>query len=439
LAWAAFVEGNGEEMEMLMTRYFKQLPKIILQNPASAQTSFLLRCIDYRNSFVETLKGLQKLPLKRFARANTPSITQNFPFFHRSSRDYSEFLQNEEASFATFRKTFGVLFGDEYDITEKAIRAGFLYERGDLEAASEMALSAISGLQLHLAPEVQFCVYMISAAIALGQGNQADTQKALDGAAAMIERHKAYYLEANYQTFISRQKIGDGDIEAAQDWLKYNNSGSPHNQLLFFKLYRYFTTARAYIVVGDYNTAIIFLKKILALSEQYRRPLDIIETKILIAISYWKKGGGMAQNKALKLLESAIQAADEYNYIQVFINEGAEIANMLHRLQKRIAQKDYDGELSASQVKPLYILSLPRAKHSKGLTGGRARENMKFTDRQKEVMHYLCEGLTHKEIAAKMGIKFSSVKSHTILIYKKLDVSNISDAVVKIQELGLLK
>jgi DNA-binding NarL/FixJ family response regulator len=54
-------------------------------------------------------------------------------------------------------------------------------------------------------------------------------------------------------------------------------------------------------------------------------------------------------------------------------------------------------------------------------------------------MSYLCEGLTHKEIAEKMGIKFSSVKSHTILIYQKLDVSNAVDAMIKIQELGLLR
>jgi LuxR family maltose regulon positive regulatory protein len=433
LAWASFVEGRGDEMEKHLDLYNKQFAKVIMQNPASALTSVLLRCMDYRNSFIGVLRGVQKSPFKRFARSSTPSITQNMTFFHRSSRDFSELLSDEDGSFDVFKKTWGVMLKDEYEVVEKSIRAGLAYERGELDAAHELALSACAAIKENFAPEIQFCAYMIRAAVADAQGQRSDTRKALDEAAAMIERYKAYYLEANYQAFHCRLKLNDGDMDAARNWLKWS-ADQPHGHLLFFKLFRHFTTARAYIVAGDYDTAILFLKKILALCEQYRRPLDIIEAKVLMAIAYWKKG----RNEAFVPLEQAILSAQEYGFVQVFANEGVELSNMLHKLKKRVVQADYDGRISDTMVKSLYILTSARARHSSGLTGRRAPVGLTFTEQQKKVMRHLCDGLSRNQIAEKMGLKPTAIKSHTQLIYKKLDVATGMDAIIKIKELGLL-
>ena len=50
----------------------------------------------------------------------------------------------------------------------------------------------------------------------------------------------------------------------------------------------------------------------------------------------------------------------------------------------------------------------------------------------------MCEGCGRNEIAERMELKPNGVKSHTTLIYKKLDVSSSVEAVLKIKELGLL-
>jgi DNA-binding NarL/FixJ family response regulator len=100
-------------------------------------------------------------------------------------------------------------------------------------------------------------------------------------------------------------------------------------------------------------------------------------------------------------------------------------------------QKKYTDVLPGGFIKTLHIAAIAMSKHSKGLTGGRMPENLSFTDKQKNVMRLLCNGLSRNEIAAKMGLKPYTVKSHMELIYKKLDVSNIVDAVLKIKELGL--
>jgi len=111
---------------------------------------------------------------------------------------------------------------------------------------------------------------------------------------------------------------------------------------------------------------------------------------------------------------------------------------MLHRLQKRVVNNSYSGELPSDFVKSLYIAATVGSKHFRGLTAGRPAQNLKFTDKQKEVMRLMCAGHSRHEIAKKMGLKPNGVKSHTTLIYNKLSVSNSIEAVLKIKELGLL-
>jgi DNA-binding NarL/FixJ family response regulator len=51
----------------------------------------------------------------------------------------------------------------------------------------------------------------------------------------------------------------------------------------------------------------------------------------------------------------------------------------------------------------------------------------------------MCDGLTQREIGEKMGLKLTTIRSHMNLIYKKLDVSNKMDAMIKIREMSILK
>jgi LuxR family maltose regulon positive regulatory protein len=435
-AWAAYVEGRPSDMEDYLDRYFAHLPRIVLQNPDSIQTSVLLRLMDHRKSLIEAMRILKKMPFKLFAKqVNAPSITQNMPLFHRSGRDFSEFACCGDTAYDLLRETAGFLFGDDYDSLEDLLRAGFLYEQGDLNAAYELAVLAHTKMRDDYAPEVQFCSHILLANILDAQNHTIEMEKILKNTEDMIERHKAYYLLANFRAFSYRLKFANGDVTAAGEWLQQTDP--TYKELSFYKLYQHFTTARAYIAAGDYNMAILLLKKLRVLCEQYRRPLDIIEADILLAIAFWKKPKG-TQNDAFEPLKRAIIAAREFGYTQIFINEGADLTNMLHRLQKRVIQSE-NSEISTSEIKGLYYSALQRAKHVKGLTGGRPPANLKFTQKQETVMRHLNEGLTQNEIAAKMGLKPSSIKVHVSLIYKKLDVSNITDAIIKMRELNAIE
>jgi len=61
-----------------------------------------------------------------------------------------------------------------------------------------------------------------------------------------------------------------------------------------------------------------------------------------------------------------------------------------------------------------------------------------LTDREAEVLYYMAAGMSNKEIGAKLGISASTVKTHTLNLYGKLEVSSRIQAVTKAKTLGLV-
>lgn len=58
-------------------------------------------------------------------------------------------------------------------------------------------------------------------------------------------------------------------------------------------------------------------------------------------------------------------------------------------------------------------------------------EFIMLTEREKEVLHYMVEGLQYKTIADKIFLSYEGVHSHVKKIYEKLHVNSKSEAVVK--------
>ena len=61
-----------------------------------------------------------------------------------------------------------------------------------------------------------------------------------------------------------------------------------------------------------------------------------------------------------------------------------------------------------------------------------------LTVRESEILQLMAAGMTNPQIAAQLVIGAGTVKSHTLSIYRKLDVANRTQAVVRAQELRLL-
>ena len=61
-----------------------------------------------------------------------------------------------------------------------------------------------------------------------------------------------------------------------------------------------------------------------------------------------------------------------------------------------------------------------------------------LTDREREILLLLAEGLVKKEIARRLGIAYGTVDTHVSRLYEKLNVANAPAAVSRAYERGLL-
>jgi DNA-binding CsgD family transcriptional regulator len=59
-----------------------------------------------------------------------------------------------------------------------------------------------------------------------------------------------------------------------------------------------------------------------------------------------------------------------------------------------------------------------------------------LTEREKEVLFLLVSGLSNKAMAEKLFVSSGTIKTHTLNIYRKMDVSNRTSALMKAIELG---
>ena len=62
-----------------------------------------------------------------------------------------------------------------------------------------------------------------------------------------------------------------------------------------------------------------------------------------------------------------------------------------------------------------------------------------LTARENEILHLMAAGMTNPQIAAQLVIGAGTVKTHTLSIYRKLEVANRTQAITRAQELGLLR
>jgi len=75
---------------------------------------------------------------------------------------------------------------------------------------------------------------------------------------------------------------------------------------------------------------------------------------------------------------------------------------------------------------------------AQGHTGAAAALVEKLSERELEVLALMAEGLTNPEIAGRLFLSLSTIKTHLNNIYGKLNVRNRAEAVLRAKELGLL-
>jgi LuxR family maltose regulon positive regulatory protein len=138
---------------------------------------------------------------------------------------------------------------------------------------------------------------------------------------------------------------------------------------------------------------------------------------------------------SLKDLEQALALGAPQGYQQIFVEEGPAMAALLRMGRADSAHKDTISRLL--QAFPAEE-SAPASAQTK--TNQQRIEPLiePLTEREKEVLALMAEGLTYREIAERLVVSVNTVRYHVKGVYGKLNVNNRTKAVESARRLELL-
>ena len=441
-AWYYYLTSRYKEYAKHMDAILLNLPRIAKAGNEFVEFAMLAFHVDYRKSLKTQVKlfYLFGKVLKSYTQSglatNIASFTHNLPYMHRSNRDYSE-IALDPSILDKIDGTFAPLLGAEWVYLRPGIMASFAYERNQLETAYQQNNHVCNLITEDNKPDGRICVLILQHSILWQMGRYSEAAKVIEELSVFVNSSAQYFLP-NLTAYHTLWKLFDGDKSAAQEWLaKYYVTDSDHIE--FFRSFQHFITARAYAALGDMKNAMHYLLLLKDFGKNLNRPLDRCEAGVMLAVLYWEQN--RKQEAEAELIE-ALEVLQPYGFIRIAANEGKSVVPILKRILNKAGSNEYTGSLRRA-----YINEVMLAAHSFGIShkgymadiGKKTNKQIKLSKQQTLMLELLAQGFKNAEISEITKLSIPTIKSHTSLAYKKLEVNNSMDAVLKAKKLGLIK
>lgn len=190
---------------------------------------------------------------------------------------------------------------------------------------------------------------------------------------------------------------------------------------------------RVLIAAKNTQETMTQLMQSLATAEGQGRLGVVIELNIILGLA-WAEQQHLA--KGVVQLKHALILAEPERYVRVFLDEGEPMRLLLEKVADQIDETPIQGYVA-------YLLSqfdLETNLLAQAQTKDPPPQSLiePLSQREQEVLARIAEGLTNKEIAQQLIVAPGTVKAHTSSIYRKLDVTNRTEAVARARQLNIL-
>ena len=142
------------------------------------------------------------------------------------------------------------------------------------------------------------------------------------------------------------------------------------------------------------------------------------------------------KSAALDKLTTALNLAQPNGFIRLFVELGSQMFGLLKQLVRQNVALDYIEQILAAFRDDERAI-IPEAA-DQPITSDHQSLVEPLTDRELDVLDLLAQRLSNQEIAEKLFISTTTVKTHLQNIYGKLNVSKRREAVEKAKKIGIL-
>jgi LuxR family maltose regulon positive regulatory protein len=307
-------------------------------------------------------------------------------------------------------------------------------ELNDLDAAIHHAKRGLD-LTEHAGDAMMLSwTYLCLMRVLFSMGDIAGAEEVIQKTLSDRESEVADWAQFQLAAWQARVWLVQGRLDAVSHWAQERGMDTK-GDLTYLREMEYLIFSRVLISQGDPDEAIRLLERLLEVAEAGGRTSTAIEILILQAIAFRASDD---PDEALIKLEQALILAEPGGFTRAFVDEGPPMARLL-------------SEAAARGIMPDYVAKLLAAFEGATKNDRRTAEPVSsvvdrpspalvepLSDREREVLQLISDGLTNREIASRLFISLNTVKAHTRNIYGKLSVHSRTQAVARSQQLGLL-
>jgi LuxR family maltose regulon positive regulatory protein len=226
-----------------------------------------------------------------------------------------------------------------------------------------------------------------------------------------------------------RLKLLMGDVDGASKWVcgdSIPGDWSMADLPIAFHEFHQVLQARIMLAQERFQDVPGVWQSIMSTARPAGRMARVIEMDLYRALAFYALG---EIDAALSSLAACLSLAVEEAYVRLFVEAGEPIRALLEHAFARGMHPDYARKL-------LSALEPPRG--DTGQSNGQTDLVEALTDREVEVLRFICQGYTNAQIAEALIVATNTIKTHTSNLYGKLGVRNRAQAVLRAQELHFI-
>jgi LuxR family maltose regulon positive regulatory protein len=483
--------GQLEEANLLLNEAEQRIQAVTPGEVSARDTQAMLGYHAYVKSRVTAMQGdtRRAIELCRTAREKIPddnlglqievSITLGYEYFlygdfvnadktlHEMIRSgyVARAINNPVAGYAVLARmqAYQGRLHEAYDLLQKAAQlieeasgqylgaiglvevgiAALLCEWNDVEAAYVRMKHGLDLLPMWGKADDLCLAYTTLARIHLAQGNRTEAAGAIEKAVKLIQTCGVFSeARSAVETMQVKFWLAQGDWQDAARWAASSDEKAfdPDDPFRFKEELVQITRARVFMAQENLDQTIGLLSQLEETARSRGRLGRLIEIMILKALAMQRMGDSAQADVALM---KSLTLAEAEGYLRMFLDEGQPMQMLLAQWLAHAGDdhlKGYVIRLLSHFDAESHVVTAEQDKASPSADPSALGQALiePLSQRELEVLHLIALGNTNKEIAQKLIVAPGTVKAHTASIYRKLDVSNRTEAAARARQLGIL-